>query len=1632
MKKLAFILLGLLSFNAFADLVQTSPGTGGGGGGGGTPGGSSGQIQYNNAGSFGGIAEYTLEAFAAHNTIENGLSYDPRDHAYGAICAGYNTFAGDGTTTTFTYTIPFTGTSSTDNTNFKVFYEPTNGSGTATILTSGQFTVTGVNSGSGGTITLASAPPSANRLIVVHDDSAGLVAAANAAVATGGYVSVPKECTIYGSQTLGTQFPEGAQLIGQNFTPSYEFQAQGTQPVMRIIAPTGAAPAYGINISGKNQQFFEGFALTTNVPGFNSLGFLTVPVLMGANTSAGAGGGQSPGIVAQYMTFNSGMVGFGAPIGGISNYIFAVLRFNNFTANSAGVYGPLSDQQIIGNNFSTNGAFGSYGSAGGMIIGPVEGAVGASSAGRIEYNRFEFNSEGIVIQAGALINFDGNQFDANSGCGLDLNTFWSQINVTGGWFRGNGNGGGTFNGNTVAGRDGHICFNGGSGQGSGGLYASNVVFLTNYGEGSTAPIGSPGATTPLYVLDFHTAAADNTNVHMTGGSAQNVAGGNGASITDFAVFRSGFPINYTVDIGGQPVTGKNANGNAPALVRGIPALQFGSVIAYGDHNTLAPNTPPPGSDYGTLISTDMGAGYTNQGVDLTLSCDSLDAGLIYEQAPQNTGNPLYLFLPSNFDPSYGGGGRTDHLVDVSNCYKAALSWVTIPSQFKVIAQDAACVQTGSWTNDPAFGGKVGITSSTNGDSTACTIPTFGGPLYLWYRVHDNDGGTFTYSIDGGTAVSVNTAPNVSPTGDGLGDPFAESVVRIPFVASGSHVITFTVTSATSASNNVYILGVGTSPNLSYQGGGPTAFFASMPYQQNNTNAAISLAYDAAFQADVTQLQEDSLNANFVSVKPYMNFTSDFTSGLDLSVTGEGHVRDAFEGALQFIKNASSVDIVDPRDFGAACNTTPFFNQNTPAVVNNITTTAGSPVISVSNYTFKAGIATQTGGGDVGKVISIFGRRSGCVTCDVGPTTYIASVDTGANTATLGENMLVDTTVSSGVMGGFPSNPADPSTAQDDTVAIRNASIAAAAGGQKTFLPNACLVHNLHLARNTTLEGGMGSTPYSTPASIQVANTQLFIASNGFTEDPHFGIELTPSTLNVHLKDFQISCPEFPYLGYYGITLAGVGAEHNYGLLTEAVKYDHIYSVNCPIGFGVPLGMNLPVVFDASISGTTMTVNDITSTNLATEYPHSGTTFGLDYLAPGRKVQEASFTATFSGTTMNVSAVGSGTIAVGQILLSASASGAPTGTTITALGTGTGNVGTYTVAATATASSGAVTSGTTIVAASAAPIPVGGGAGSYTVTNSHTLALASLTSPPNAVFLSGSMRDSQFYNSGIDLNGDMSDFQDIGSVFTGGFTNCVHIGPNTGGSTGNAANRFTSERFEECNNGALILSATGGDQFTALHFQFSQGCAVETQGTWNDITFTGGTFQGNSSSSTTCPSTAQISLGGTGSGFSVTGAEGLNQNFALGGTSKYFIGSESGSSVDYVYVDSGDVRAGGSTAFTNWATVPTHYRQAVGGEPFVDTTEAKPTITGGACGTSPSVTGTDLSFNITMGSGTLTTCTINFGTARPAAPQACQLTPSNAAAAATGTTGAYVSALSTTQLTVTGTNLTSAAYGINCY
>lgn len=1728
----------------------------------------------------------TDAARKAHNIIADKIRVLPTDPTYGGVCGGVSIFTGNGSTTSFTSPIKFRGSSSTDNSQIMIWYEPSNGFGTATILNTSQFSVTGVNSGNGVVITTNTPVPSGNTLVVAHDDSAAIVAAATAAVAKSGYVEIPDECTIYGSQANGTVLPEGAQLIGQGFTPNYQFQPTGAGPHLRVLAPGGAAPNFGFNISGKSQLFFEGFTITTNIPGNNSLGFLTVPVLIGANTSAGAGGGQSPGIVAQYMTFNSGKVGFGAPSGGSSGYIFAALRFNNFVANNAGIYGPLSDLQLIGNNFSSNGAFGTYGDSGGAVIGPTQAAPGAAGASRYLSNRFEFNSEGLVIKAGYLISMADNQFDGNTNCGLNFNGNWGQINITGGWFRGNANGGSGGTGVTTAGRSGHICFNG-TATGNSGFMVDGTLFTTNYAMGAVNPLGTANATSPSYVIDFNAKGIDNDHITFKGGMAIHAAGGNGSYVKEFAIFRNGRPKVFEVDMDGQPKQGGVIDSPMKALIRGISNSIWPSYTAYGDDITQTPFFNA-NQEYPKLIADDLGGNLTYQTVSYGFDCDVVDRKIFPTSYPGSFGNPLVSWLPSAADPTWGspGSGAPDstHLSISRSCRMAGLTWMTIPSSYKVLGQNANCVKTGTWTNSSKYGGSYGVTSNTQTDATVCTIETDGGPIYLWYGLKEGDGGTFTYKLDNGPTTTLATNGSDSVSFD-----YTEGVgaARIPVLTPGTHTVTVTVTSATNAANTVTVYGVGTPPGKAYFGGNPTVFFGGQLKQKDDALALATATYDNDHWSLANLLKADGLGVEFVDVRKYVK-SSDMdgvVNNTTPNVAGKQHLREAFQGVMQFIPNSKSLAPVDPRDpaYGAACNTRNFTNTYSSAN-NAVNATLGSPWITINNYTFVDGVATAKGGGDVGKVISIMGwsaeankvftitappanndtftigsrvytwkttlsgaadevligatatdsvanmvaaingingagvqygtgtttntlvymlkspatvtvtstsagtvniSESGSTTSwanndttitggigatkvftitaaagapaapadgntvtiggqvytwkttltgaaneikigstaldssanmiaainatsgagtqfgtgtvanasvtavfapatklaiarnvgvegnaiaiaesgsntswangdttlsggkgFVAPTTYIAEVDTVLNRARIGVNAQSDSNNSFAVMGGYPTNPNDPSTAQDDTIAIQNASAAAVAQDRVLGLPNNCLVHNLDLADHATVDGATGGLIYGDLLPSRIPPSTLYVASNGTSSDPHFGIHLAPSKY-IKLRNFRMQCTNFPVLRW-GQMLAGIGSETNIGLDPGQMMIENISFSLCPVNFGVPFGMNQPVTFTASISGTTMTVTSIDSTNFSTVYGfrdgNGDPALTKDRLATGRKVQEASFTASQSGNTMTVTAVASGTLAVGQAIQA----GGSTSATITALGTGTGGTGTYTLSNSATVNStNAWRSGTTIV--SAAP---GGMPGTYTVANSHTLSSASLLSPANGVFITGRLDNNQFYNGGINVNGDFSDLTATGNIHTGGFTKCMWLGPNTGGSTGNAANRFALERYEVCNNGAIVLDGTGADQFTGIHFQFNKGAAVETKNLWNDIIFTGGTFQGNGTGLLENPNGAQVVLGGSGSNFSIDGSEWLKDNFSAGGDSDYLIGSPAGATINHISVTDGVGRSGYAVAPTNWLTVPTNWKLDIPSVTPVDTTQdnlAKPTTGGIAVG-----------------------------------------------------------------------------------
>lgn len=91
-----------------------------------------------------------------------------------------------------------------------------------------------------------------------------------------------------------------------------------------------------------------------------------------------------------------------------------------------------------------------------------------------------------------------------------------------------------------------------------------------------------------------------------------------------------------------------------------------------------------------------------------------------------------------------------------------------------------------------------------------------------------------------------------------------------------------------------------------------------------------------------------------------------------------------------------------------------------------------------------------------------------------------------------------------------------------------------------------------------------------------------------------------------------------------------------------------------------------------------------------------------------------------------------------------------------------------------------------------------------------------------------------------------------------------------------------------------------------------------------------------------------------------------------------------------------------------------------------------TPTVASCGTSPTITGNSTSGVVTVGTGSVTACTVNLTNGFPATPAACVISPANSTAAASGVGASTALADRTTgSWIIRGTALAGAAFNYVC-
>ena len=302
-----------------------------------------------------------------------------------------------------------------------------------------------------------------------------------------------------------------------------------------------------------------------------------------------------------------------------------------------------------------------------------------------------------------------------------------------------------------------------------------------------------------------------------------------------------------------------------------------------------------------MLAADLGVPDINRGVGGSLAADVATNQVFPNENPGETNEPLRVVIVGTNENLYKGSGVYETGV-YRPVHQALLAWMATPSTSKVFG--TGCNRDTSWTADDTYQTGMGVKSSVAGSVLTCPLNTYGGAIYIWYRVIDGNAGAFTYAVDGAAPVAMTTATTPAIAATFVSQSIA--LIRVP-VGAGAHAV---VIKPTTSSGLTGILAVGTAPRAPLYTG-PVVLSAGVPRPSTAKaaagQAAGALLYNADALADVTLLRGDGLRIIPVDVEKYYNpdgtDPGDGTAQLADVVhpTAAGHVAllKAFEAAAQF-------------------------------------------------------------------------------------------------------------------------------------------------------------------------------------------------------------------------------------------------------------------------------------------------------------------------------------------------------------------------------------------------------------------------------------------------------------------------------------------------------------------------------------------------------------------------------------------------------------------------------------------------------------------------------------------------------------------------------------------------------------
>lgn len=380
------------------------------------------------------------------------------------------------------------------------------------------------------------------------------------------------------------------------------------------------------------------------------------------------------------------------------------------------------------------------------------------------------------------------------------------------------------------------------------------------------------------------------------------------------------PTNFQLNAGESPLVFQQSTLNLAAL--GLPPKATGT-IAWSQDGVLFATSPinrnPPAPAYQALGDS-ITAGFTllnpvsrypdllaaawnfgpssyNIAVSSAVTCDVLTTHILPNHlGPTQDAAPLSSLMIGTNDMDNFGVPRGEP--NFSTCHQAALAWLAIPREYKVLPGDpGATILSGPWQLPPAkFDSTYGTLYNSSGAGAAqFSVTSNGGPLYLWYLLGDHITGAFTVSLDGiptGTTYTTNPVDSIGSKNNPDSTGFA--FLRFP-VAAGPHTLRVDI-----AAGTVGILAAATPPSPDAASVHPTVLATDVPNQnlsQAAANPASIQQFSAVALADIALLVKDGLDIRTIPTHTFLGSSAlEFTDFVHPNLLGHRHLADAFQDA----------------------------------------------------------------------------------------------------------------------------------------------------------------------------------------------------------------------------------------------------------------------------------------------------------------------------------------------------------------------------------------------------------------------------------------------------------------------------------------------------------------------------------------------------------------------------------------------------------------------------------------------------------------------------------------------------------------------------------------------------------------